>query len=98
MIPLITTCVAVLSGAISQAQGLPDHVPLLRLLANPEQYDGKDIQLIGFLHLEFEGNALYLHKEDFDHGLGNDIWIDVTQEMRASVKEINDKYVIIRGV
>ena len=68
------------------------------MLANPEKYDGKEIQIIGYLHLEFEGNGLYLHKEDYDHSIGNMIWVDATPDMKKAIKEINDKFVIIRGV
>jgi hypothetical protein len=77
----------------------PDPVSLLRLLVNPKHYDGKYIQLIGYLHLEFEGNGLYLHKEDYDHEIfENSIWVDVIPKMEKTLKEINDKYVIMRGV
>ena len=76
-----------------------DQVTLLRVLAQPEKYDGQTIQVIGYLHIEFEGNGLYLHKEDFDHGIiGNMIWVNTTEDMQKRLKEINDKYVIIRGV
>ncbi len=84
---------------LKEVRNPPDPVPLLRLLANPEKYDGKYIQLIGYLHLQFEGNGLWLHKEDYDHGIyGNSIWVDVTPKMEKALKEINDKYVIMHGV
>jgi hypothetical protein len=95
----IAICLLLLGGVASYAQKEPSQVTLLRLLANPEKYDGKEVQVIGYLHLEFEGNGLYLHKEDYDHSiLGNMIWVDATPDMQKAIKEINDKYVIIRGV
>jgi len=43
----------------------PEDVSLIQLIANPQAYDGKTVRITGFLHLEFEGNAIYLHNEDF---------------------------------
>ena len=94
----IGICLLLLTGIPSRAQTEPGRVTLLQLLANPEKYDGKEIQIIGYLHLEFEGNGLYLHKEDYDHSIGNMIWVDATPDMKKAIKEINDKFVIIRGV
>jgi hypothetical protein len=71
---------------------------LLRVLANPESFHGKEIQIIGFLHLTFEGDALYLHREDLAYNLlGNSIWVVATKEMYANIKQLDKQYVIIRG-
>jgi len=52
-------------------------VSLIKLIATPEKYNGKRIQVIGYLHLEFEGNAIYLHKEDEEAGLSkNGFWVN----------------------
>jgi len=37
-----------------------------KLRSDTEKFDGKPICFIGFLEIEFEGNAIYLHREDFD--------------------------------
>jgi hypothetical protein len=69
---------------------------LLQILAQPEKYDQKEVQVIAYLHLEFEGDALYLHREDFLNSiLGNSIWIDTDGPIEP--KKLNDKYVIVRG-
>ncbi len=71
---------------------------LLRILASPDSFHGKEIQVIGFLDLAFEGTALYLHREDLAYGvLGNSIWVNVSSEMHKRAKVLNRKYVIIRG-
>jgi len=36
-----------------QLQDIQGNVSLVKLIANPEKYDGKRIQAIGYLHLEF---------------------------------------------
>jgi hypothetical protein len=41
------------------------HISIIRLIASPEQYHGKRVNLVGFLRLEFEGDAIYLHREDY---------------------------------
>jgi hypothetical protein len=76
-----------------------DKVSLLQLLAQPEKYHEKEVLIIGYLHLEFEGHNLYLHKEDYDHGIiGNFIWVNSTEKMLTDIKRLNNKYVIIKGV
>jgi hypothetical protein len=83
----------------SQCEDQRGLVTLLQVLSNPQKYHGQELQLIGFLHIEFEGDGLYLHKEDFDHGIvGNMIWVHVTEEMNKKKDKLNDRYVIIRGV
>ncbi len=42
---------------------------LIRLIAAPEKYNGKYVRVHGYMHLEFEGDKLYLHQEDFKHQL-----------------------------
>lgn len=77
----------------------PESVSLIQLIANPQQYDGKKVRFIGFLRLEFEGNAAYLHREDYENGLSqNAIWIDVPTNMSDRQKaDTNLHYVICSG-
>lgn len=52
--------------------------PFVRVIARPELYDGKMIQLIGYMNLEFEGNGIYQSEELFKHGGSADaLWLDV---------------------
>lgn len=41
----------------------PRDVSLVQLIANPGDFHGGLVRVIGFCRLEFEGNALYLHRE-----------------------------------
>ncbi|MBF9140172.1 hypothetical protein [Hymenobacter properus] len=71
------------SEAVALAPSDEFDVSLVKLIANPEKYDGKTIQVIGFLNLEFEGDAIYLHKEDFDQGLTrNGFWESFSEKMK----------------
>jgi len=77
----------------------PINVTLVQLIANPEKFDGKLIRVIGFLEIEFEGNVLYLHREDCENALlGDGIWVDVTPEMTKNRTSLSKNYVLLEGV
>ena len=84
-------------------KGGPDNgvedVSLIQLIANPQTYGHKRVRITGFLHLEFEGDVIYLHSEDFRFGLTkNALWIDVPKDMtQEQRKAVNDQYVICTG-
>ena len=74
-------------------------VSMIQLIANPQQYDGKPIRVIAFLHLEFEGNALYLHREDFDKSvLSNAVWISLDDQTIRTSKKFSGGYVLVEGI
>ncbi|WP_263352176.1 hypothetical protein [Acidicapsa acidisoli] len=76
-----------------------EDVSLIQLIANPQAFDNKRVRITGFLHLEFEGNVIYLHSDDFLYSLTkNGLWIDVPKEMtQGQIKAVNDQYVICTG-
>jgi hypothetical protein len=76
-----------------------DNVSIVQLIANPERYDGKRIQLIGFVRIEFEGTAVYLHREDYERGIEkNALWINIPTGMsKAQSDAVNGQYVICLG-
>lgn len=72
---------------------------MIQLIANPQQYDGKPIRVMAFLHLEFEGNALYLHREDFDKSLlSNAVWISLDDQKIRTSKKFSGGYVLVEGI
>jgi len=74
------------------------NVSLVQLIANPKDYHGKVVRVIGFVRLEFEGNAIYLHQEDYEHDITkNGLWIDVTDDIREKQKDYDQKYVLLEG-
>ena len=76
----------------------PLSVSLIQLIANPKDYDGKVVRVIGFVKLEFEGNAIYLHQDDYKHNITkNGLWIDVTDDIRKKQKDYDQKYVLLEG-
>ncbi|MCU1301439.1 MAG: hypothetical protein JWQ87_1723 [Candidatus Sulfotelmatobacter sp.] len=97
LVALICTVAALLVIPV-QAQQLTN-VTLVQLIANPERFDGKLIRVIGFLRLEFEGDVLYLHREDYENAiLGDGIWVDVTPAIAKEKTTLNMNYVLLEGV
>ena len=75
-------------------------VSIVNLIATPEKYDGKKIQIIGYLHLEFEGDGIYLHKDDYLNAItANGLWVNFSEKLtkKTSLKDYSDNYVIILG-
>jgi hypothetical protein len=79
------------------ASAEPVDASLIRLIAAPKEFDGRQIRVIGFLRLEFEGNAIYLHKEDYLRGITkNGLWMEM-QSPSKKVPGLSDQYVIVEG-
>jgi hypothetical protein len=75
-------------------------VSLVRLIATPEKYHGKWVQVVGYLNLEFEGNAIFLHQEDYETAnLKNGIWVNVPKDLKTklSLQDYSKHYVIMSG-
>lgn len=74
-------------------------VSMVTLVANPDAYDRKRVRFIGYLHLEFEGEAIYLHREDFENCIAkNAICIHRPADMVLEQwHDLNDQYVLCEG-
>jgi uncharacterized lipoprotein NlpE involved in copper resistance len=73
---------------------------LVNLIATPEKYHGKKVQIIGYINIEFEGNGIYLHKEDYDSSIcSNGFWVSINENIRKKINEekLNKSYVLIEG-
>lgn len=83
---------------LSANSGEPAEVSMVALLASPQDYDGRFVRTEGFLCLEFEGNALFLHEEDYRYSITkNSLRIDLSQEQQAHFKNLTLKHVLIEG-
>lgn len=81
---------------VSSAQN--NSVSIIQLIATPVKYDGKVVQVMGFLRLEFEGNVIYLHEDDYKHGISkNGLWIERNVKIDEKAEELNMHYVVIEG-
>jgi hypothetical protein len=76
----------------------PLNAGMVALVADPQKYDGKLIQTIGFMCLEYEGDALYLHEDDFRYGIYKNAFVlRLSQAQRNQFKNLSPGYVIIDG-
>jgi RNA polymerase sigma factor (sigma-70 family) len=78
----------------------PLSVSLLQLIATPDAFDGKHVQIFGFVRIEHEGTSIYLHREDSDHRLHkNGLWLVASDVPAEDSKEalVKDRYALIEG-
>ena len=89
---------AILRGNAAPAQpGPAEDVPMVRLVANPERYDGKRVHTFGFVRLEFEGDAIYPYEADYRHSMAmNGLWFDIDLEPKEA-KKVNRMYCLVEG-
>ena len=74
-------------------------VSLIRLIAAPQEYEKKVVRVIGYLRIEFEGNAIYIHEEDFRRSIPkNGLWLEASREMMLELRKLSDGYVLLEGV
>lgn len=71
-------------------------VSIISLLGDPKRYAGHRVTVTGYVRIEFEGNAVYFHKEDFDNMLThNALWLDMAGAKTSGLKE---GYAYVEGV
>lgn len=79
------------------------NVSIVQLLAHRDRYQGKKVQLAGYMSLQFESSAIYLSKEDADYGIcGNGFWVafdksKVPFDNAIGPNEFDKTYVLIEG-
>lgn len=82
------------AGSVSSASA-SEMVSIVSLIAHPEKYDGNEIVVTGFLALDFEGSAIYLHQDDYAHSIfKNGLWYAGDAAM---YKRFARKYVNVQG-
>jgi len=76
-----------------------EEVSLIQLISAPQAYEGKKVLVIGFVNLEFEGNAVYLSEGDYKHRISkNGLWIDANDDIWNNAEKFNKHYCLIVGV
>src|SRR3954469_15727715 len=74
-------------------------IPIGRLVANPKEFQGKRVQVIGYVHLEFEGDGIYANQEDYKYGLDwNGLWLSIPKDKLDEYMKYNDSYVTVEGI
>lgn len=74
-------------------------ISIINLIATPEKYHGKVVRVIGVGNLEFEGDAIYLSRDDYKYVSNNGLWIELGEKATSydEAKKLNGKYVIVEG-
>jgi hypothetical protein len=78
----------------------PLSVSLLQLIATPEAFDSMYVRVCGFVRIEHEGTAVYLHREDWEHVLTkNGLWLAANDAPADGSKEaqVQNRYALIEG-
>lgn len=71
-------------------------VSMVDLIANPDLFDGMKVLVAGYVHVEFEGRGIFLHKDDFVFGiLRNGLWLGATKSV--DLTKCQDRYASVRG-
>jgi len=74
-------------------------VSFFDLIANKNKYDGKLVQLGGFLSFTFEDNSVYYNEIDYSHQFTqNAIWIDTGAANELEFSKYDKKYGYVVGV
>ena len=90
---LITLIFAVLAAGFHAHAS--EQASLIQLIANPDRYHGKKVIISGFLNIEFEGTALYLHRDDYLFSqYSNGLWCTMNETL---YNKFNRRYVVMEG-
>lgn len=75
-----------------------ERVSIIQLISSPDRFDGRIVNLVGVLRLEFEESAVYLGPDDARHkNRKNGIWVEMTEEQESMGRRLNGRYVVIEG-
>ena len=81
------------------APELPLVVSTIQLIATPEQFDGKLVSVIGFIHIGREQDLLFVGEQDFNHAIDeNALWFRLNEGMGQAWQKLNRNYVHIVGM
>jgi hypothetical protein len=92
---VVIVALSVTSGA--DGPGEPT-VSLIQLIANPASFDGKRVRLAGYVVLELENTAVYLHESDARYEITrNAVWLDMPLGGESRRVQFHNRYVLIEG-
>lgn len=71
---------------------------LVSVVANPQRFGGRNIQVVGFVTLRFEENVLYLSREAAEVGDSSSaVWLDVASLTLSRPQDYDRHYVLLAG-
>ena len=73
-------------------------VSLIQLIANPASFEGKRVVLTGYVVIEADNTAVYLHESDATYAIArNGLWLDVPLGGESHRGRLHQHYVLIEG-
>jgi hypothetical protein len=89
-------------GWQTPAQDRPMPVTLVQLIANPERFDAKLINVRGYYMIvgkrgDMRSAFLYLNQQDADNQIGNGVEIVPSDQMRKEEEKFNQMYISVTG-
>jgi hypothetical protein len=97
---LLLSFVLVTSAAAKAAPTpQPRDLSLVALIADPVRHDGERVRVVGYLNFEFEGNAIYLSKADFDASVvANSLWVERPKWVNdTAARGLSQRYSVLEG-
>lgn len=76
-----------------------EQISLIRLIANPREFKDRYVRVEGYLHMEFERDRLFLHRDDCVEWLdANGIGIGICRpDVVKKLHSLSDHYVFVEG-
>lgn len=94
---VLITIVTLVGGPVEQDPVKPEQVSLIQLIARPADFDGKRVQVIGYVTTEHEDQGIFISREHFENGvLANAVEISLAHGQEMPLK--NDDYAVVEGV
>jgi len=85
-------------SASAQNNPRPRMISLVSVLASPSEFHRQRIEVVGYVHFEFEGDRLCLREEDHKAGLiSNCFWLDASGRTKDERKAVQDTYALVVG-
>jgi hypothetical protein len=83
------------SGSVTLSDE-PKDVSIVELIATPERFRNQLVRLVGYASVEFEGRAVYLHREDYSQAITrNGLWLDLPEREYPGFER--PRYAIVEG-
>ena len=77
----------------------PYRIPINEILASPDVYEGTHVQVVGYLNLDWEADAVYLTKKDFTaNRYKRGLWLHINQFKFKNASKLKGHYVVIDAV
>lgn len=83
----------------ANASGEVQTVSLMNLIVTPERFDGKEVDLVGYVIIGRERDSIWFHKDDALHeNEANSLWLNISEKDVKKYQKLSRTYVRIIGI